>query len=371
VSQTSISRHLTHLLSQLVGSGYTVLCWLIVRWGSSFAWYLACLFLSWWFPLVHRICLGIWAAWTNSIFGYQIFVASSRWSFGLVRWFWSFSWARRPCCSLFVWAKQRTGSRTAFLNWFWASGSLWHLALDHWTWCMTGLEWGALHGVYLVPLASIHGFYCCPSSSDWASRFKTLIVSVSFEIHLLPGLLCAVSSAVYPWVSTRVTTSHKAQLQWASTCFGRPARYRSSEASYLTKPSSAGRLWIDSWRSLHLSLVFALSWVFSWDLSGVNLTAASFPNPCSFPVEVSISASTAAVRSGWCLLGIHHWALTSCAFGHFASSSARRGFLWSPIFGCNLTGNSVTWAHYNSILFVIDWSCWTSSLRLSTRVSWH
>lgn len=56
-----------------------------------------------------------------------------------------------------------------------------------------------------MPWVSIHRFEGCSGGSDWASGFEALVVAVSFEIHLLPSLLGAVTRAVDSWVSTCTT----------------------------------------------------------------------------------------------------------------------------------------------------------------------
>ena len=120
-----------------------------------------------------------------------------------------------------------------------------------------------MHRVYRQPLVSVHSLDSCSGRPDRATRFEALVVTISFEINLLTGLLGAVPCAVDSWItasaSAAVYASHKAQLQGSCSCFCTASCHDSPEAANLAKAAASRCLLIRSGGTLHLVFIFSLS----------------------------------------------------------------------------------------------------------------
>ena len=270
-------------------------------------------------------------------------------------------------CSSFIWPKQRIGSGATFLNRFWASWSLGHFALHHWSRCVTCLKWGTMHRVSSsISLASIHCFNSSASGTNWATRFETLVVAVGFEGRCLSRLLCAVRSTGYSLIGaqscTIINTCHEAQLQGSSWNLDVPSGHGCSKAANLAKTSSCWIHRIGSWRPLHLIIfILTLIWVLSRYLTRMCLAAGAFA------VKVCVPSSTSTIISSHRVLAIDNWTLSSRAFWRLSSRHNWHGLLLATILWSHLACYTMSWAHYDAILFVWNRPSRPTSLWLSTR----
>ena len=281
-------------------------------------------------------------------------------------------WRLRPLpgtwgshCSSLIWSKQGIGSGTTFLNRFWASWSLGHFALHHWSWCVTCLEWSTMHRISSISLVSIHCFNSSTSGTNWATRFEALVVAVSFEVGLLSRLLCAVSCAADSLIVIHtciVNACHEAQLQGSSCGFDVPSGHGCSKAANLAKTTSYCILLIGSWRPLHLRIFcLTLSWVLSRHLTRMYLASAAFA------VEVCVPSSTSTIIGCHRVLAIDNWTLSSRAFWRLSSRQSCYSLLLATILWSHLACYAMSRPHYDAILFVWNRPSRPTSLWLSTR----